>query len=64
MADILREIIGGRDVLSMRVSEAQEVVAEFYMRVELLTLGRREEFHTEYACKRVLEHYGLGFLAE
>ena len=63
MSAILRELIGDRRVEDMRVSEAQKIVAEFYLRVEMLTFNRRHDNHTEYTCRRTLERYGLGFLA-
>lgn len=63
MLRILLDLIGERDVEEMRVSEAKELVAEFYMRVELLTLGGRGNSHADYYAEKALESCGLGFLA-
>lgn len=63
MLKILLDIIGDRDVEKMRVSEAKQIVAEFYFRVELLTLDRRGNSHADFYAEKALESCGLGFLA-
>jgi len=71
---ILLEIIGGCDntdisiyearkkVNKMPVSKAREIVAKFYERITILTLGYSNP-HLDFCCQRALEQYGLGFLA-
>jgi len=64
MSAILRELIGDRRVDDMTTLEARRIVAEFYLRVEILTFGKRNDKHMEYVCRSTLERYGLGYFAE
>lgn len=60
---ILTDIINGRDVLSMTVSEAKKIVAEFYLQMEIQTVGFSDPNKMDYFCKRTLDRFGLGYLA-
>ncbi len=61
--EILSELIGKRDVLSMSASEAKKVIADFYMAVEIATVGFTNEQAIDFFCKGALEQYGLDILA-
>lgn len=60
---ILSGIINGRDVLSMTVSEAKKVVAEFYLQIEIMTVGYSDPHKMDYLCTSALNKCGLGYLA-
>lgn len=62
-SQILEEIINGRNVLKMTVSEAKKIVAEFYLRIEIMTCGVYDPHKKDFVCQRTLNRYGLGFLA-
>ena len=63
MAKILHDLLKGRDVQSMRCSEARQIVNEFYLRVYCETLGTRNPQAVDYIAGKVLENAGLGFFA-
>ena len=63
MADLmLRNIINGRDVQKMKCSEAERIVADFYMQWTLATLGRNQR-KCEYLAAKALKRAGLEFFA-
>ena len=63
MAKILHDLLKGRDVQSMRCSEARQIVNEFYIQVYCKTLGTRNPQAVNYVAEKVLENAGLGFFA-
>ena len=60
---LLKELIGDRDVQKMKYSEANRLVNEFYLRVELATLGNRHPERVEYYTNKALERAGLEFFS-
>lgn len=60
---ILNECLNGIDPLDLTTIEARKVVADFYMRVEMLTFGQRRRNKVYDVCARVLESVGLGYFA-
>lgn len=60
---LLKELIGDRDVQKMKYSEANRLVNEFYLRVEIATFGNRHPERVEYYTNRALERAGLGYFA-
>ena len=60
---LLKDLIGGRDVQNMKYSEANRLVNEFYLRVEIATFGNRHPEKIEYYTNKALERAGLGCFA-
>lgn len=60
MKGVLRNIIGRENVDSMSTSRAKKVVADFYMAVELATLGCRNQQAVDYCSTVALQEAGLG----
>ena len=64
MADrILSGLVGNQDVRNMRVSEAKKLIAEFYLRMEIETVGYSDPHKMDFFCQRALQKYGLDLLA-
>lgn len=63
IAKILKDVINGRDIQSMKCSEARRIVDEFYLRVLCLTLGTRNPQRVEFLTNQALEKAGLEFFA-
>ena len=61
--EVLSGILGGRDPMKMKVSEARCVIAEFYLEIELLTLGWGNRWAIDRGCEVALNRHGLGLLA-
>ena len=63
MADrILSRLIGDRDVRKMKVSEAKKLIADFYMEMEIATVGYSDSHKMDFACNAALERHGLALL--
>lgn len=60
---ILSDIIGNRDVLSMSVSAAKQIIAEFYLAMEIATVGYYDQHKMDFYCQRALKNYGLDLIA-
>lgn len=56
---LLMDIIGGRDVMSMKCSEAKQIIGDFYMKLSLITFGQRNQSKVEYLAERALIRAGL-----
>lgn len=61
--EILSRLIGDKNVLDMSVSEAKKIIADFYMEIEIQTLGYSDEHKIDFMCDRVLHKFGLDILA-
>lgn len=65
MIGTLLRLINGRDVSSMKCREAQKIVSDFYMSLELRSIGKslRETQKMDYLSKKALNAVGLGLFA-
>lgn len=57
--ELLKDLIGGRDVQKMKYSEAVRLVNEFYLRVEIANIGSRHPERVDYFTGKALEMAGL-----
>lgn len=60
---ILQEIIAGRDVNSLKCSEAISLVRDFYLRWEILTFSNPNQQKMDYLASQALKRAGLGCFA-
>lgn len=56
---LLKEIIGDRDVQSMKCSEAKQIIGDFYMKLSLATFGQRNQSKIDYLAEKALIRAGL-----
>ena len=63
MDELLKSLIHGRDVQSMRWSVANKIVNEFYIRVYADNLGSRNPKCVDYLAAQALRRAGLGCFA-
>lgn len=56
---LLKEVIGDRDVQSMKYSAAKQIVSDFYMKLSLITFGQRNQKKIDYLAEQALIRAGL-----
>lgn len=63
MLELLKSIIGDRDVNELKCSEANQIVNEFYLQVMLANLGNRDQKRIDYLVNKTLARFGLEYFA-
>jgi len=60
---ILETLLSGKDVDSLKTSEARKIVSEFWIQVYSKSLGQTNQRQLERACMKALKQAGLEFFA-
>lgn len=57
--ELLKSCIAGRDVQSMKMSEAKLIVNEFFSKLNRITFGQRNQAKIDYLANKALRRNGL-----
>lgn len=65
MMRTLTRLIGGRDIEKMKTHEAQKIVSDFYLDIELHSIGKSQKDlqKIEFLSQKALKNIGLEFFA-